>query len=115
MTIIELIVAMLMAHALADYPLQGDFLANAKDRHSDYNKSITVWPHALTAHSLIHAGAVYFITGAWVLGLLEFVIHWATDFGKCEKWFGFHIDQAIHIACKAIWVLLIVNGIVDAN
>lgn len=43
---------LLVAHALCDYPLQGDFLARGKNRHAwpSVLDGVAVWPHALTAH-----------------------------------------------------------------
>jgi hypothetical protein len=117
-----------VGHCLADYPLQGDFLARAKDRH---NKSMGFfpWQVALAAHALIHAGFVAALTGSIALGMAEFVAHCIIDFAKCEKWLGgwtktlvlnpydpahmvpeqraLWIDQALHIACKILWVVLL--------
>jgi hypothetical protein len=92
---------LLVAHAICDYPLQGDFLAQAKSRHTAIGK--TFWPHALTAHSLIHGGAVAFITGNVWLGLAETIAHWLIDWGKCENKYGIHADQALHVGCKFAW------------
>ncbi|MNR45031.1 hypothetical protein D3C85_1638410 [compost metagenome] len=89
------------AHALCDYPLQGDFLAKAKDRNTDIGKIF--WPHALGAHSMIHGGAVALITGSVGLGVAEVVAHAITDFLKCEKRISLNVDQAIHLICKAVW------------
>lgn len=92
---------MLAAHALCDYPLQGDFLAQAKNRHTPIGK--TFWPHALTCHALIHGGAVALITGSVVLGIGETLCHWVIDWGKCENLYGIHTDQALHVGCKVGW------------
>lgn len=100
---------MICAHALADFPLQGEFIAKAKNRHTPaFNvppgqKPQKVWLHALTAHALIHGGFVYLITGSLALGLAETVAHWLIDFGKCENWYGIHVDQGLHIGCKIAW------------
>jgi hypothetical protein len=106
---------MFVWHAIADYALQSDFIAKSKSRHSGvpaaYNPKLhgpvqTIWPYVLTSHALIHGGGVAVITGIWWLGLLETLSHWATDFGKCEKWYGIHTDQFIHISCKFIWLAI---------
>lgn len=90
------------AHALCDYPLQGDFLARGK------NHKVPIpgvpWYQCLAAHSLIHGGAVGLITGSFWLGLVEFTIHALTDFAKCDGRIGFDVDQAIHYGCKVAWV-----------
>lgn len=104
---------LLAAHALCDYPLQGDFIAKAKNRHTPaFNippgqKPQKVWPWVLTAHALIHGGAVALITGNVWLGLAETCAHWLIDFGKCENWYGIHTDQAAHVGCKVIWFSLV--------
>jgi hypothetical protein len=93
---------LVVGHALADYPLQGEFLAEGKNRHTAIGK--VFWPHALTAHALIHGGFVAVITGSAMLGAAETVIHWITDWLKCEGRISLNQDQAIHVACKAVWL-----------
>lgn len=99
---IELLFLLVCAHALADYPLQGDFLARAKNRRDPLPGM--PWYHALGAHAAIHAGFVALLTGSVWLGLAEFVAHAATDHAKCAGRIGFDTDQAIHVACKVAWV-----------
>jgi len=114
--------ALLIGHALADYPLQGAFLAKAKDRHSDsgamFAESVPpkgLWIHALTAHSLVHAGSVWIVTGSVVLALVELVLHWIIDFAKCEGWTGFTTDQMLHVLCKIGYAAVIASGIITAK
>lgn len=111
---LQLLFLLLVAHSLADYPLQGDFLAQAKDRHSPSGAAI--WPWALSSHALIHGGAVFLVltvlspadaTVCIRLALLETAAHWIIDFGKCERWYGYHVDQVLHVACKVVWVLVV--------
>lgn len=94
---------LIFAHFLADYPLQGDFLAKGKDRTNPI-QGIPFW-HPLTAHAAIHGGFVGIITGSLWLGLAETVVHWITDDAKCRGKIGYHADQAIHILCKVAWVV----------
>jgi len=101
MTYVTFLFLLWFAHCLADYPLQGDFLANAKNRNTELGK--VYWPHALLAHSTIHGGFVMLITGSVWLGLLELVIHGITDFLKCEGKIDLDVDQMIHYLCKCIW------------
>src|SRR5882757_1924577 len=85
---LSLFFALLIGHALADYPLQGDFLALHKNRHyKDSSRALPpgVWMHCLLNHSLIHAGFVWLITGNVILGLIEMVLHATIDFIKCEN------------------------------
>lgn len=98
----EMLFALLVAHALADYPLQGDFLAKAKNRTAPIPG--VPWWQALGAHALIHGGFVAAITGIWWLGLLEAGVHAITDDAKCRGRISFNADQAIHAACKVIWL-----------
>jgi hypothetical protein len=83
MDFIHLLFMLIAAHALCDYPLQGDFLAQAKNRNTPVGK--VFWPHALFAHSMIHGGAVVLLTGSVVLGVAEAVIHAVTDFQLNEE------------------------------
>jgi hypothetical protein len=98
---------LLVAHFVADYPLQGDTTAREKNRHSttDLQKFVP-WFYWLTAHALMHGGAVAFITGSIALGVAETLAHWLIDFGKCEKWYSIHADQALHLGCKAAWLVV---------
>lgn len=91
---------LISAHFLADYPLQGDFLALNKSRRGP---NYVPWWQELLAHSFIHGGFVEAITGLWWLGLLEVAIHASTDHLKFEKRIGINADQLIHIACTFIW------------
>lgn len=98
---------LLAGHALADYPLQGDFLAKAKNRANPIPG--VPWYHGLFPHALIHGGTVALITGIWWLGLAETIIHAATDDAKCMGRIGFNTDQAIHVACKVLWAVIAVG------
>jgi Protein of unknown function (DUF3307) len=108
-----LLAKLLIGHALADFPLQGDAMARGKNRHSvpvgipPGQKPVAVWFHYLTAHALIHAGAVWMITGNHWLGLAEGMVHWVIDFVKCENWTDPHEDQLLHIACKVVWAFIV--------
>ncbi len=95
---------LLAGHAIADYPLQGRFLAEGKNRHTTLGREY--WPHALAAHAVIHGGFVVAVTGSAALGVAETVAHGITDWMKCEGHIGLNTDQAIHIACKIVWLSL---------
>ena len=108
--------ALAIGHALADFALQGDFLSTVKNRHADIARFFGdnghpkgVWIHALTAHALIHAGAVWIITGSVALAAVELVIHWFIDFAKCESWTSFTTDQVLHLACKAAYAVALTS------
>jgi hypothetical protein len=99
-----LLIALLALHALADYPLQGDFLAKAKNRTAPIPG--VPWQQALAAHVVIHGACVAFATGVWWLFFAEASIHWFTDDAKCRGRINFNQDQAIHLACKIAWWLM---------
>jgi hypothetical protein len=99
-----ILLLLIASHALADYPLQGDFLARAKNHTAPI--SGVPWYQALAAHSAIHAGFVGLITGSVWLALAEFMAHTATDYAKCSGKISYNTDQAIHIACKCVWVAM---------
>jgi hypothetical protein len=98
---------MIWAHALADFPLQGDFLAKAKDPTAVLmGTGERIWLWCMGAHCLIHAGFVAVITGNIWLGLAEFAAHWLIDYTKCCRRISFGQDQALHIGCKILWFVL---------
>lgn len=100
----EQLFALIGAHALCDYPLQGDFLAKAKNRQSPI--AGVPWYHGLGAHALIHGAAVAAVTRSPALGIAETVVHAVTDDLKCAGRIGYNTDQAIHVACKLLWIAL---------
>lgn len=95
---------LVFAHALADYPLQGDFLAKAKNRTNPIPG--VPWYQALGAHAIIHGGFVGILTGSIWLGLAEAIAHAVIDDLKCRGRLSFNQDQVLHIFCKALWVAL---------
>ena len=106
MDFFTLLALMLVGHALADYPLQGDFLARGKSHRSPIEG--VPWYHPLMAHAAIHGGFVGVITQSLFLGIAEFCLHIVIDYGKCDKWFGYNTDQILHVLCKIAWALLAV-------
>ena len=106
--------ALVIGHAFADFPLQGDFLSHGKNRNikppklADGKKSPRyLWIYLMTAHCLIHAGFVWVITGCAALALAELVLHWVIDAAKCEGKTSFATDQWLHVATKAVFVLIV--------
>lgn len=96
---------LMVGHAVADYPLQGDFLARAKN-HTAPIPGIP-WQQALFWHALMHGGAVALITHSVALGLAETFVHMTIDFCKCQGWADFNADQALHVTCKVAWALYV--------
>lgn len=104
MATLEILALLVVGHMLADYPLQGDFLARGKNRTSPLPG--VPWQHPMAAHSIIHGGFVGIITGSLWLGLAETVIYAVTDDAKCRGRITYHVDQTIHVFCKVIWALI---------
>lgn len=98
---ITLLLALLVAHAVCDYPLQGDFLSKAKNATAPIPG--VPWQQALGAHAAIHGGAVWLLTGHWWLGALEAALHAIIDDAKCRGRISFNQDQALHALCKVVW------------
>ncbi len=107
--------ALLIGHALADYPLQGEYLSTHKNRNYQPKAGEPrvggLWIHAMTAHSLIQAGFVWAILGRPLFGLVEAGAHFVIDSLKCEKVIGFHTDQLLHVSCKAAYVIVLVYAL----
>jgi hypothetical protein len=100
--LLRLLIFLFGGHALCDYPLQGDFLSQGKNR---LLKGIP-WYQCLASHVFIHAAMVLLVTGSATLALAEMVIHALTDYSKGRGWINFNQDQAIHFACKILWAWL---------
>lgn len=100
---LALFFALAIGHALADFPLQGSYLSVQKNRHLADGRS--EWLVALLSHSLIHAGAVWLVTGSMLMGGIELVLHSLIDLAKCEKKFGYLADQGLHLLCKLGYVI----------
>lgn len=106
--LLEIFALMVAGHALADYPLQGDFLARGKNR---WQPILGVpFYHPLAAHAVIHGASVGVITGSLALGILETAVHAVIDDAKCAGRLTFNQDQALHIACKVLWCAVIFAG-----
>lgn len=89
-------------HALADQPLQNEWLTRAK---RGLIEGCPVW-FGLFMHSLIHAGFVLLFTGSLTLGIAELLCHASIDAAKNAECFGMRTDQVLHIGCKIVWVML---------
>ena len=101
---LTLLIQLIAGHALADFPLQGEFLANAKNPNTDLGKD--KWILCLLYHATIHGVIVTMLTNNPILGLAEITIHFCTDLLKCKSIITFNQDQFIHIGCKILWALM---------
>ncbi|MGH0641106.1 DUF3307 domain-containing protein [Bacillus paranthracis] len=94
---------LLFAHLLADYPLQGDFLANMKGKnHIVLATHAGIWTGTVLIAAYFLGYNITYIDVAWM-----FVVHVVADYMKAKP-VGFYkkldslksgllIDQAIHI------------------
>jgi len=103
--LLQMFALLLVAHTLADYPLQGEFLSRAKNRQAPVPG--VPWYQALAAHGVIHGGAVGWITGSVTLGVLEILVHMLIDDFKCANRISYDLDQALHVGCKVLWLVLL--------
>lgn len=94
---------------VVDFPLQGDFLAKAKNHRAPLPG--VPWIYCLWAHALICGGAVWAVTGSLWLGVCEAGVHCWTDYLKNEGVFGFLTDQALHLSWKLVWVWALSIGV----
>lgn len=114
MSLFELIFWLLVAHAVADYALQTEWMVKSKNRHAvqptaSSDRPDLIWIHVLSAHAILHGAGVAIVTGQIWLGVAETVAHWIIDYGKGDRWYGFHTDQFLHIGAKLVWAILAVT------
>ena len=102
---------------MADFALQPEVIAIGKSRHADLSKFFGggtpprgLWVHVLGAHSLIHAGTVWVVTGSVLLGLVELLLHFTIDLAKCEGKTSFTVDQFLHYLCRMGYAALLYFG-----
>jgi hypothetical protein len=107
-----LLFALLMAaftikQFLADFPLQTEWMARGKERAE---KNLAPLAFHAGVHGLLSTIiAVLAVPGLWWLGLVDFVVHFAVDFGKSAVsrrtqwkpgdaafWTLFGFDQMLH-------------------
>lgn len=100
----ELLLLLVLTHFLCDFGLQSDRMACEKCAGQD---ATLPWGWWLTAHVAIHGLGVALVTGVPLLALAEAGLHALIDRLKCRGRFGIGTDQALHLACKLLWVLLL--------
>lgn len=96
--------ALCVGHALVDYGLSTEYIALNKSHRREQARG--EWPWVLLAHSLMHGGAVFFITGHAILGVGELLAHALTDYLKSDGRISYGADQTIHYLTKSVWVIL---------
>jgi|SRR3970040_1034452 len=109
---IEIIFWLLVAHFIADYPLQTSEMGKYKNKRNQPTppdskaKPVKVWFAYLTSHAFIHAGLSAFVVGV-PFGFLIGFLHWVQDYYKCKIQYSPNIDQIIHITILVIIGILI--------
>lgn len=96
-----------IGHFVGDFALQSDSMESGKKPSSSPG---LLWVYWMSAHAAVHAAAVTLATGSTLLGTCEFVAHWIIDLLKSRDAIGFHLDQLLHLLCKAIWLALLSAG-----
>ena len=99
--------AFVVMHALADFPLQGDYIARQKSRALADSRSD--WIVALIAHCVIHAGGVWLVSGSLAFAAAEFLLHGLIDLGKGKEKYGIAVDQSLHLICKSGYALILTS------
>ncbi|MCX6876478.1 MAG: DUF3307 domain-containing protein [Verrucomicrobia bacterium] len=105
---LALFAAFAIMHTLADFPLQGDYLARQKSRKQAGSRS--EWLIALLAHCVIQAGGVWVVSGSLAFAAAELLLHGLIDLGKGEGKFGMATDQLLHLLCKLAYALLLAQS-----
>lgn len=105
---IEIFIMLIAGHFICDYVFQTDAIATGKNRLLDPCKFGVNWYYWMTSHAITHGVAVGLITNSVLIGVIETILHWIIDTGKCEKHYGLHVDQALHVLCKILYVMLFI-------
>ena len=103
---LNLLILLGLAHFVCDFGLQTDRMAREKISGADVTLNWRWW---LTGHAATHGLAVAVLTGVPLLGLAETVLHAIIDWCKGRFRFSLKLDQCLHLACKLLWVGLIVS------
>ena len=100
----EQLFLLVAAHALTDYALQPEWMAQHKSPLNPPPEKLGQWWWVLTAHGLINGLGVALILGVWWIGALETAAHMWMDYAKCLKRLTVKQDQALHLLSKVLWV-----------
>jgi len=99
---IETLFWLLVAHFIADYPLQTPEMGKYKNKRNQplppdsKAKPVKVWIAYLTSHAFVHAGLSALVVGV-PLGIVVGMCHWIQDYLKCKTQYSPNLDQIIHI------------------
>lgn len=100
---------LVVAHFICDFILQGDTMAREKNplvtQASDHRTQVP-WSYWMLAHAATHGAAVALIMNNILYGVAETFFHFSIDYMKCRRLLTFDEDQAAHLTCKLIFLLL---------
>lgn len=100
---LSILIYLLGAHFLCDFPWQGEFLSKGKHYKNNPYATWMPWYCCMIAHVVIHGAAVQFITGSVVLAVVEMMLHFVTDIGKNAGWVSGRTDQVLHVCVKVTY------------
>jgi len=109
MTPTTMLMLLISLHFLCDYTLQTDPQARGKSMFTEPLYGVN-WYYWNASHAATHALAVGIATGSVLIGLVEFAVHFVIDAGKSKRFYGLHVDQAMHVLCKVAYVACISIG-----
>ena len=96
---LEVFFRLLIAHSVCDVFLQSERMEKRKTRQ----EGGVHWFYWMLAHSLINGLGVWVATGVMELGIVETILHFAIDLGKCEGKYGVNFDQLLHLITKVAY------------
>lgn len=108
MQYIEILIMLVGVHFLCDYIFQTDAIATGKNSLLDKTKFGVPWYYWLTSHAVTHGFGVGLVTNNVWMGVLETILHWFIDLGKCHKLYRLHTDQLLHMASKLLIVATLI-------
>lgn len=104
----ELMLLLMIVHFVVDYQFQSDFVALNKNRK--FNKTVVPWYYVMLSHCCCHALPLWFLLNPFY-AVAELICHFIIDVAKCEGFTNIHVDQFLHMFCKASWVFMVYKGV----
>jgi hypothetical protein len=99
----DILIKLITVHFLADFALQGEFVALNKGKV----------PIIMVAHCAIQAGLSWWMVSshplAWLVLLVVFVTHMAVDYAKCQGRINLLQDQLLHLIILGLLALILMN------
>ena len=103
MTFFESLFLLVCLHFLADFPLQGEYMAREKSpkgrplgRMENAEAPNQEWWLIMAGHCAIHSLMAYLVTYSLWLAVFMFVTHYMIDCRRCYQQITFLMDQMAH-------------------